>query len=292
MNLSCVMEEKASFQILAVSREFHEKECFQEIPKFWKEYYAKGNGGIACGQYGVCYGGDGTGKFRYAIGNECRMETHADGSTVYHIFNCPDRTEIPDAFELLTVPAATWAAFECLGPLPHSIQDMWPRIYKEWLPASGYEKLPGFDLEEYGCCKCPEDSQRPDYRCVIRIPVRAIEQSACTIRPMSDADIIAFPAAFSTQNWTKGQSQFERYFAERLSGKRQVFVAEVNGEVAGYATLLPEAETGPFKDRGIPEIADFNVLGYVVNRCVLYYANVKKEAKEYGECVRAARYIG
>ena len=39
-------------------------------------------------------------------------------------------------------------------------------------------------------------------------------------------------------------------------------------------------------------IAAGALLGCVVNRCVLYYANVKKEAIVYGECIRATRYIG
>ena len=32
------------------------------------------------------------------------------------------------------------------------------------------------------------------------------------------------------------------------------------GEAAGYATLLPGAEAGPFVGKGWPEITDFNVL--------------------------------
>ena len=170
--MKVVIEEGPAFSVLAVSREFSEKSCMAEIPKFWREYYALGYGEFACGQYGVCYGGKPDGTFRYAIGNRCTPESGADGSTVYHILNRPDRTEIPEGFELLNIPAGTWAEFECLGPLPRSIQEMWPRIYNEWLPDSGYEKRQGFDLEEYGICQTPEDSQKPDYRCFIRIPVR------------------------------------------------------------------------------------------------------------------------
>lgn len=170
--MNFIIEEMPSFSVLAVSREFSEKNCMAEIPEFWKEYYAQGCGEFACGQYGVCYGATPDGTFRYAIGNRCTTEQYADGSTVYHIFNCPDRTEIPAAFELLAVPAGMWAKFECRGPLPRSIQEMWPRIYREWLPDSGYEKVPGYDLEEYGLCQSPEDSQKPDYQCFIRIPVK------------------------------------------------------------------------------------------------------------------------
>lgn len=35
-----------------------------------------------------------------------------------------------------------------------------------------------------------------------------------------------------------------------------------------------------------------NKLGCVVNRCVLYYANVKKETRKDDESIRTARYIG
>ena len=192
--MNVTIEEKNSFQILAVSREFHEKNGFLEIPKFWTEYYAHGNADIACGQYGVCVcGGDGNGNFRYGIGNECRVEKRADGTSVYHIFNRPDRTEIPEGFELLTVPAATWAVFECFGALPHSIQDMWPRIYQEWLPEAPYhyDGAIGFDIEEYGKCETAEDLQKPDYHCVIRIPVKKndflfLAKSRCTTREFSE----------------------------------------------------------------------------------------------------------
>lgn len=50
------------------------------------------------------------------------------------------------------------------------------------------------------------------------------------------------------------------YFEEQEKGIRQVFVATVDGKAAGYATLLPQDTTGPFKDRNIPTIVDFNVL--------------------------------
>lgn len=166
------IESRPAFSVLAVSRMFSEATCTTEIPKFWETYYARGYGEFACGQYAVCYDAKPDGTFRYAIGNGCTVESRPDGSRVYHIFSRPDRTAIPAGFELLNIPAGTWAEFECLGPLPGSIQSMWPRVYREWLPDSGYEKVPGFDLEEYGVCETPEDAQKPDYRCFIRIPVR------------------------------------------------------------------------------------------------------------------------
>lgn len=80
------------------------------------------------------------------------------------------------------------------------------------------------------------------------------------IRNMEKRDIDAFPIAFAQQGWNKPQEQFERYFAEQEQNKRQVFVAEIDGMVAGYLTLLPQAGGGAFCNNGIPEICDFNVL--------------------------------
>ena len=37
-------------------------------------------------------------------------------------------------FELASVSAGTWAVFQCVGPMPDAIQNMWERIYSEWLP--------------------------------------------------------------------------------------------------------------------------------------------------------------
>lgn len=49
-----------------------------------------------------------------------------------------------------------------------------------------------------------------------------------------------------------------RYFLEQESGEREVLVAEIDGAVAGYITILPSAKHGPFASI-YPELSDFNV---------------------------------
>ena len=49
-----------------------------------------------------------------------------------------------------------------------------------------------------------------------------------------------------------------RYFLEQESGEREVLVAEIDGAVAGYVTILPSAKHGPFASI-YPELSDFNV---------------------------------
>ncbi len=80
------------------------------------------------------------------------------------------------------------------------------------------------------------------------------------IRKMIRSDITAFQIEFKKQGWDKPAEQFQNYFNDQEKGSRQVFVATVGNEIAGYATLLPHDEHGPFKDKNIPVIVDFNVL--------------------------------
>lgn len=80
------------------------------------------------------------------------------------------------------------------------------------------------------------------------------------IRPIERRDAENFEYAFLRQGWHKSAIQFVEYYKQQQAGKRKVFVAEFEGEVLGYVTLLPEAGEGPFMGKGIPEIVDFNVL--------------------------------
>lgn len=43
----------------------------------------------------------------------------------------------------------TWAAFQCVGALPNSLQELYKRFYTEWLPITTYNYFNGPDLEIY-----------------------------------------------------------------------------------------------------------------------------------------------
>lgn len=80
------------------------------------------------------------------------------------------------------------------------------------------------------------------------------------IRKMIAKDMEEFPAEFQKQGWDKPISTFRLYYEEQENNMRKVFVATVDEKIAGYATLLPHDAAGPFKDKDIPVIVDFNVL--------------------------------
>ena len=84
--------------------------------------------------------------------------------------------------------------------------------------------------------------------------------SALDIRSLRRADARALSAAFAAIGWTKPAEQFVRYAAEAENGTRTSWVATVNGEMAGYVTLLWDSDYPGIAGLGIPEIRDLNVL--------------------------------
>src|SRR5215216_688154 len=80
------------------------------------------------------------------------------------------------------------------------------------------------------------------------------------IRPLENKDIPRIAQAFQQLGWNKPASQYERYLAQQEVGVRDVYVAFVQGEFAGYLTICWESSYQPFFVKSIPEIVDFNVL--------------------------------
>lgn len=81
-----------------------------------------------------------------------------------------------------------------------------------------------------------------------------------TIRSMKECDLDQFIIGFKEQGWYKPYELFSNYYIEQEKNERFVIVAEKNGHVSGYVTLLPNTKVGPFAEKNIPEIIDFNVL--------------------------------
>ena len=83
-------------------------------------------------------------------------------------------------------------------------------------------------------------------------------KTTCSIRKMQESDIQDLSRGFISQGWPGREEILDRYFLEQESGEREVLVAEVEGAVAGYITILPDAKQGPFAGMA-PELSDFNV---------------------------------
>ncbi|WP_166174465.1 GNAT family N-acetyltransferase [Rubrobacter tropicus] len=81
----------------------------------------------------------------------------------------------------------------------------------------------------------------------------------------------------------KPRSQYERYLSEQGQGVRGVLVAYLDGVFAGYVTLNRRSDYTPFRDGGIPEIQDLNVLPRLRRRGVATRLMERVERVAFGE---------
>jgi len=81
-----------------------------------------------------------------------------------------------------------------------------------------------------------------------------------SIVPLRASDLAEVSSAVVALGGEKPRSQYERYLAEQDAGMRDCLVARCDGAISGYVTINWHSDYPPFRDEGIPEIQDFNVL--------------------------------
>ncbi|MEL7342768.1 MAG: GNAT family N-acetyltransferase, partial [Bacteroidota bacterium] len=84
--------------------------------------------------------------------------------------------------------------------------------------------------------------------------------SALLLRDIQLSDCISISTAFKAQGWNKAESKYREYCRLQAEGIRDIIIAELAGEFAGYLTILWQSEYPHFRSQDIPEINDFNVL--------------------------------
>lgn len=151
------IEKKDAFRIVGVKEHFEGnlEEGFLKVPLFWQKVASEGTVPKMCAfmdkePYGV-------------LG----VSTYINGKDFdYYIAVATDK-ETPKEYDEFTVPACTWAIFECIGAMPNAIQTLQKRIVTEWLPSSGYEYANAPDIEVY----FEGDQTKDDYRCEVWLPI-------------------------------------------------------------------------------------------------------------------------
>ena len=94
-------------------------------------------------------------------------EGRTEGATLEQYIGVATTKRVPERWEVLPVPAGTWAVFTATGPFPKALQDVWAQIYSEWFPTSEYQSTGGPEL----LWNESKDTSRPDYKSEIWIPV-------------------------------------------------------------------------------------------------------------------------
>lgn len=158
------IEKKQAAKIICRRREFTkpgDDYTNREIPEFWNECGRDGSIQKLCGYIkdsaqfkgllGVCFSTEMTDSgFPYGIGAEYDGESD------------------PQDFEIVEIPAYTYAVFTVRGKMPDAFREIYKKICTEFFPQSGYEYGNGVEIEAYPSA----DVQNPDYTCEIWIAVK------------------------------------------------------------------------------------------------------------------------
>ena len=149
------------------------REPFRIVGKSIRVTTADGQNFIMCPQFWAQCCADGT------VEKLCSISDGPEMMSVVANFS-PDLTEfdyfvavpkkeggLSEGITEFIIPSQTWAVFDAVGRLPHSIQTLMPKIYGEWFPASSFEHANGPELEVY--LEGNMDDER--YRCEVWMPV-------------------------------------------------------------------------------------------------------------------------
>lgn len=113
------------------------------------------------------------------------------------------------------------------------------------------------------------------------------------LRPLTAADTEEISAAFAVLGWPgKTVARYEAYLDDQTSGRRAVVVASVDGTFAGYLTVRWASDYVPFRDAGVPEIQDLNVLPQFRRRHIATALMDAAEARIAERCDTAGLGVG
>jgi GNAT superfamily N-acetyltransferase len=79
------------------------------------------------------------------------------------------------------------------------------------------------------------------------------------VRELMEIDVAAIVAVDGGPAWNGGIEKWSRYWRQHASGERTCLVAEEQGAVAGYASVVWRSQHEPFARDDIPELQDLVV---------------------------------
>ena len=158
------IEKKRAAKIIGRRREFTkpgDDYTNREIPEFWNECGRNGSIQKLCG-----YIKD-SAQFKGLLGVYFSTEMTNSGFP-YGIGAEYDGESDPQDFEIVEIPAYTYAVFTVRGRMPDAFRETYRKICTEFFPQSGYEYGNGVEIEVYPSA----DVQNHDYTCEIWIAVK------------------------------------------------------------------------------------------------------------------------
>ncbi|GMQ60666.1 AraC family transcriptional regulator [Vallitalea sediminicola] len=144
------IEERKEYKVFGKSITVGVNEdSYETIPKFWQDILQDGTYEKICRLAGMKPYGD-----RHMNAAIYDLSNNGSYKNKYIIYTAlPGNIEIPDNLDVITIPKAKWIIFsEIYGTVEETteiIQNLWKRIFTEWMSTTQCEIIAGPQLEVY-----------------------------------------------------------------------------------------------------------------------------------------------
>ena len=155
ISMDIKIEKEKAFCIIVLSKQFNEETSFENVPKFWDEYYTKKYQDVVPPMLGICINNSESLEFEYGIGS---LKGYCN--------------EVPEEFKEINIKEHLWGKFYTKGKLPEAIQNLYKEVI-EWVQKSEYELADNYDFE----CYTEGDTDSDDYVSGIWVPLKLKENN-------------------------------------------------------------------------------------------------------------------
>ena len=155
ISMDIKIEKEKAFCIIVLSKQFNEETSFENVPKFWDEYYTKRYQDVVPPMLGICINNSESLEFEYGIGS---LKGYCN--------------EVPEDFKEINIKEHLWGKFYTKGKLPEAIQNLYKEVI-EWVQKSEYELADNYDFE----CYTEGDTDSDDYVSGIWVPLKLKENN-------------------------------------------------------------------------------------------------------------------
>ncbi|TCP52578.1 AraC family transcriptional regulator [Tumebacillus sp. BK434] len=125
------IEACGPFSIVGIKNRVNTEQAFDEVPKIWA---SAGERGI----FGQLWEVRNADHMMRGILGVCANGEFGKNEEFDYIMAIASEQAPPEGMVRMEFPEATWAVFEAPGS-PDQLQDIWKRLYTEWVPVSAYE---------------------------------------------------------------------------------------------------------------------------------------------------------
>jgi AraC family transcriptional regulator len=170
IKMKFTIENKPAFKMFGLERIFsmEDGQNFMDIPAFWQECFSNGSVEALEKVSGINVTDDYEGLL--PVNAIMGYKETGDNTLPYMIGCLMQEASNPTGYDVVEIPALKWGVFTTepfrIENTSDAVQDLWKRIFTEWLPSSKYIMAEGAQLEMYYNDKGTEEF------CEIWIPMK------------------------------------------------------------------------------------------------------------------------